>query len=173
MNIVLKNILIYLLLLVLQVIIFNNFTLWGVATPFPFLVFLLMLPVNIRFHWLILIAFFAGLFVDVFSDNQATGIHAFSCVLMISIRNWWIKIITTRAAYRSSEEFSLEGQPMSWYLNFLVPLILVHHITWFSIEAFSFDHFFTTLLKILSSTIYTFTFCLIFTTLFYRRASRR
>ena len=173
MNTYIRNILVYALLLILQVVIFNKFTLGGVATPHVFLIFLLMLPLNLNFAVTILIAFFSGLLVDLFSSNMLIGFHAFSCVLMMALRDWWITIVTTRISFRGNEDVFLTSQPIQWYLNYLTPLILIHHIAFYMLEAFSFDNFWMTLLKISTSTIYSLFFCVIFMILVYSKTARR
>lgn len=171
MNIWIKNILTFVALLIGQTLVFDNFTIANVATPHVFLVFLLMLPLNIRFPLLLLIGFSTGLMVDIFSTNQAIGIHAFSCVLMLSLRNFWIEIVTTRQAFKGKEGVFLQMQPIQWYINYLGPLILINQITFYLLEAFSFQNFGLTLLKIVSSTLFTFILVFGFTLLIYSQSA--
>ncbi|MCB9234576.1 MAG: hypothetical protein H6581_23170 [Bacteroidia bacterium] len=173
MNIWLRNILIFAVLLLFQVLVFDHFSLFGVATAHIFLAFLLMLPLSLRFPILILIAFGAGLLVDIFSTNQAQGIQAFSCVLMMSLRNFWVEIVTTRQAFKGNEESFLRFQPVQWYVSYLAPLILVHQITFYLLEAFSLQHFGLTLLKIIFSSLFTFSLVLGTTMVIYNQSARK
>lgn len=172
MNLYAKHTAIFLIYLLLQVFVFNNFTLFGVATPHVFLLFLLMLPMNIKLPLLLVIAFFAGLLLDLFSFNAFKGIHAFACVLMMALRTFWVNIFTNRFSYHGSEEYLLQVQNPVWYSQYLLPLILIHHIAFYFLEAFSLDNASLTLLKIGSSVVFTFGLGLLFTLLFHKGSKR-
>lgn len=172
MNLYVRHIAIFVIYLVLQVFVFNNFTLFDLATPHLFLVFLLMMPISFRFPSVILIAFFAGLVLDLFSFDAFKGIHAFSCVLMMSLRNAWIKVFTSQVTYHGSEEYFLQSQPAAWYAQYLFPLILIHHLAYYFLEAFSFENAGLTLLKVGSSTLFTFALGFIFTLIFHKTSKR-
>ena len=167
MNQLIKYFLAFLAYLFLQVFLFSKFTLWGVATPYVFLVFLLMLPLNLPFKGSILVGFGVGLLVDVFSTNALTGLHAFSCVLIMAVRLSWVETITTRIAFRGNEDVFLKGQAFPWYISYLLPLIFLHHLSYFFLEAFGFENLGNTFLKIISSTVFTFVVLLALTLLFY------
>lgn len=172
MNLVLRHTAIFFLYLLAQIFVFNHFTLFDVATPYVFLVFLLMLPINIRFPLLITIAFFAGLLVDLFSFDAFKGLHAFSCVLMMSLRNTWVNVFTNRFSYHGSEEYLLQVQPPIWYAQYLFPLIVVHHLAYYILEAFGFGSFSLTLLKVGTSSLFTFGAAMVLTLLFHNTSKR-
>lgn len=157
----------------LQVFVFNNFILFDVALAHVFLCFLLMLPINLSFSAAISIGFAAGLLVDIFSYNSLMGLHAFSAVLMMTVRVTWVDVITNRVSFRGIESSMLSMQPLAWYPNYLIPLIFVHHLAYYFLEAFSFQNTLLTLSKVLFSAIFTFIWCMIFTVLFHRTAERR
>ena len=163
----------FVLLLIVQVLIFDQFTVGGLATPYVFLVFLMLLPLSFNFPVSITIGFFTGLLVDIFSQNFMAGFHAFSCVLMMAIRVPWIKTITTRNSFKGNEDVYLTSQNFSWYLIYFPLPILVHHSAYFILEAFSFAGLGFTFIKILLSAIFTFIICLIFSILFYIRSEKR
>lgn len=163
---------VFVVYLIVQVVVFNHFTLFDAATPHFFLLFLLMLPITIRYSILILISFFAGLAVDLLSFNFVKGIHAFACVLMMSVRLPLVNIITNRMAFRGNEETLLRVQPTIWYVQYLLPLIFIHHTAYYMLEAFSFDNFGWTMVKIISSTFFTFALCMMGTMLIYKPGRR-
>ena len=163
----------FILLLISQILIFDRFTLGGIATPFVFLVFLLLLPLSFNFAISISIGFFAGLFIDLFSHNYLAGLHAFSCVLMMALRVGWIKMITTRNSFKGDEDDFISSQSLYWYLIYFPVPVLIHHFAYFSLEAFSFSGFGITLLKILGSAIFTIALCLVFSIIFYIRPEKR
>lgn len=172
MTLILKQSAIFLIYLLLQIFIFNNFVLFDLATPHVYVLFLLMMPITIRFPILVLVAFAAGLMLDLFSVNAFRGLHAFSGVFMMSIREFWINIITNRVTYRGNEEYLLQLQPTPWYIQYQLPMIFIYEICYQLLEAFSFSNFGNTLLKIGLSTVFTFAICFIFTILFHRGSKR-
>lgn len=163
---------IFILFLVLQVGVFNLLTLENTATPHVYLLFLLMLPLQIRFSVLITIAFFAGLAVDIFSVGGVKGLEAFSATLMMGLRGLWLMVISNRSYIRGNEEYFLTVQPLQWYPQYFFPLILIHHFAFYTLEAFGFQDFHITGAHILFSALYTFAFCFLFTVLFYKSVRR-
>jgi len=57
-NALLNNIARFVLLLAAQVIIFNNFNLFGFLNPYPYLLFIILYPVNGNKSGLLLASFF-------------------------------------------------------------------------------------------------------------------
>ncbi|MEM1000390.1 MAG: rod shape-determining protein MreD [Bacteroidota bacterium] len=172
MTLLLRQSAIFLIYLLLQVLIFNNFVLFDLATPHVFVLFLVMIPLNVRFPLAITTAFLAGLLLDLCSVDLFRGVHAFSAVLVVALREFWVNAITNRVTYRGSEEYLLQVQPAPWYFQYLFPLILVYELTYHLLEAFSTAHLGQTMLKIGLSSLYTFAICIIFTFLFHRSSKR-
>jgi hypothetical protein len=172
MNLLIRHSLILLIYLVAQLLVFNHFTLWEMASAHAFLVALLVLPVNTPFPLLILIGFVMGMLVDVFSVGAFKGVSAFAAVFMLGLRNPWVSVITNRSSYRGSEETLIRVQPMSWQVQYLAPLILSYELAYHLIEAFSFAHLGLTMLKVGASLLFSFTICLVLTLWIHQDAKR-
>ena len=168
MNLILKNILAFLAYLLFQVFLLNYLTMFEVATPFLFLMFLFMLPFDTPIPLMYILAFVTGLSVDMLSDNYANGLHAFSALLAVSARVPVVRLASS-SNIRTVSEISLKEQSPVWYATFLLPLIFIHHTAYFLLESFSFQHLPYTLLKIVSSTIYTFLLSYAICFIFYRK----
>ncbi len=162
MNLLLRYTTIFVLYLVAQLLVFNNFTLWEVASAHVFLVSLLILPPTTPFPLLLIIGFTSGMLVDVFSGGAFKGLSAFSCVLMLSVRNAWIAAITNKVSFRGNEESLIRVQPIPWLIQYMLPLIIVFELSYHLLEAFSFAHLGMTLLKTGLSIVYTFSLSFIF-----------
>jgi hypothetical protein len=163
MNLLLRHIGIFFIYLIAQVLVFKHLTLWEVASVHVYLVSLLILPVNTPFWLLLLIGFFAGMLVDVLSFGPFKGVSAFSAVLMLSLRNAWVSLITNKSNFRGSEETLIRVQPFAWLVQYMLPLVLIYELSYHFLEAFSFDNVGFTLLQFGVSTLYTLLICLIFT----------
>lgn len=168
MSEIFRYVLASLIYLLLQVFLFNHLSLFQVATPFVFVLFLFTLPLDLNRTALYLLSFGVGLAVDVLSEGSATGLHAFACTLAISLRPSIINAISS-SNVRSSTDISIRNQNTLWLTSLLLPLIFTHHLAYFYLEAMSLEHFFYTFLKVISSTIYTFSIAILLAYLFYKR----
>ena len=73
---ILTSVIQYIVLVFFQVLILDKISLFGIATPMIYVLFILNLPMNTS-RWLTLLAsFFIGISIDIFSGQ--TGIHSFS-----------------------------------------------------------------------------------------------
>jgi hypothetical protein len=168
MSEILRYILAFVMYLLLQIFLFNHLTLFQVATPFVFVLFLFTLPLDLNRTALYLLSFAVGLAVDVFSEGGATGLHAFACTLAVAARPLVLNI-TSSSNVRSSSDITIRNQNTIWLSSLLLPLIFIHHLAYFYLEAMSFQYFFYTLLKVVSSTAYTFAIAILLAYLFYKR----
>lgn len=172
MNQALKLTGIWLVFAFFQIMLFDSMTIGQLARPYGFLLFLLMIPVSMSKPFQYLIAFGTGLFIDIFT--QSIGLHTFSCVLMMAVRPYWINIITGTVT-RAKEELDLPAQNLSWIASYILPLIFVHHLSFFLLEAsgFAWEHFSRVLLMIFISSLYSFFICFLIFGIFYKRSSSR
>ncbi len=146
-------------LVFVQVLLLNNVLLGGYASPQVYVLFVLMLPVNVP-GWLLLFSSFAlGLVVDAFSDSLA--IHTAATVFMAFCRPAMIRFFTGNMVLQGQEipSFSIFGS-FSLILYSLV-LIFLHHISLFFLEVFNFGEFVQTLSRIIISTGLTLVFVII------------
>jgi cell shape-determining protein MreD len=172
MNQIFRQFGVFVLYFTLQILLFNNITLFDMFTPHVFTLFLLMIPITLNFPLTILVAFFAGLLVDLFGFGLLTGLHAFSCVLMMSVRNLWVNVITNRIAFRGNEDVLLYIQPYPWYIQYMLPLILLHHLAYYILDAMGGGNLGMALAKAGGSAVYTFIWAMIFALLFYKSSKR-
>ena len=139
--------------LFLAQIFFFKFGIFGIAFCFPYLFFLLLLPMSIQNGLLLFIGFGYGLLVDVFFDSP--GLHAASCTLLAYMRPQVISFITPSGGYDEHTPISIHILGPRWIISYALLLIGIHHFLLFFLEAYTFQNFFTTLLKIVFSTILT------------------
>jgi rod shape-determining protein MreD len=140
-------------------IFFFKFGIFGVAFCFPYLFFLLLLPMSTPANFLLIVGFCYGLLIDVFYDSP--GLHAAACSLLAYLRPQVIAFITPSGGYDEYTPVSVHILGIRWILLYAGILITAHHLLLFFLEAFSFGGFFMTLFKvILSSLLTTFLFVL-------------
>jgi hypothetical protein len=150
---IIANVFSFIFYLLVQVLILKNLALFNVAFCFLYVLFLLALPVATNSLLLMAIAFLMGIGIDTFYDSL--GLHAFAMVLIAYLRNYWLAIITPQTGYDTETSPLLETNGVQWFLVYATPLIFLHHFALFFLEAASFNLFWNTLLKVLSSTLFT------------------
>ena len=153
MNFIVKNIIRFIILILLQVTIFNNIQLSGFINPYLYVLFILLLPFETPPWLLLALSFLMGISIDVFSNT--IGIHASACVFMGFLRPFVLNYISVRDNYESNIEQGLYVYGFSWFFKYALILILAHHSFLFIVEVFSFNNFGDTLIRIILSSIFT------------------
>lgn len=153
----LVNILRFILLLAVQIIIFNNMNFLGYISPFPYLLFIILYPVNANKSVLLIASFLLGLTMDMFSNSG--GIHATACLVLAFLRPYIFKF-----AFGLSYEYQtikLNDVITPERFSFILLSVVIHHFTLFLLEAFQFNFFLDILLRTLLSTVFTIIICII------------
>ena len=164
------NIARFVVLVMLQVFLFKNMGYYNLATPFPYILFILLLPVGIPNFILFFLAFLTGITVDAFYDTL--GVNAAACAALAWGRIHFIRI-TLQSDQHESQMTPLVGNvPFAWYFLYVSVLSLFHHAVLFMLETFTFHQFHYTVTRILLSCIFTVVIILLFSLLFYRKKQR-
>jgi hypothetical protein len=150
--------------------ILQNVVLFHTAFCFLYVAYLLVLPVETNTLALMGIGFVMGFAVDMFYDSL--GLHAFACVLIMYLRNYWLNNLTPQGGYDSNDVPSLALNGMQWFTVYATPLVLLHHSALFFTEAGGFGMFWFTLWKIITSSLFTLLVILIAQFLFPSRRPR-
>lgn len=135
----------------MQIIIFNNINLFGFVSPFPYVLFIILFPVNGNKSALLISSFLLGLLLDIFSNSG--GIHTTASILLAYFRPSIFKF-----AFGVSYEYQtikLNDTLTPERFSFLFVAILLHHLILFILEAFQFSLFFDILLRSITSTVLT------------------
>lgn len=157
MNSTALNIFRFLLLISLQVLIFNNLNLFGYLNPYPYLLFILLFPINGNRNILLISSFFIGLILDMFLDSG--GIHAAASTVLAFIRPNLL-----RFSFGLSYEYQtikIVDKISSERISFLSISILIHHFVMFSLEFFRFSLILDIIFKTIVTSLFTFIISLI------------
>jgi len=153
-NILLKNIVVFFVLIVLQILIFNNIgiTSWKIIPAF-FVLIILLFPFEIP-DWLILVvAFLTGLIIDIFTDTM--GLNAASCVLLAFFRPLVLRSLSPRGGYDAGSQPRVHYMGLPWFLQYASILVLSHQLAYYLLDDFSFDHILRVIIKIIIGTFFT------------------
>jgi rod shape-determining protein MreD len=164
-NSVLRFGLIFIVLVLLQVLMFNNIQFSGYVNPYIYIMFIMLLPVEIPAWLLLILSFGMGMVIDFYSGSP--GMHSSASVLAGFVRPYVLRLISPRDGYEPGAHPSMVTYGFRWFLLYSLIIVLVHHAALFYIEVFRFTDFFRTLLRVLLSSLFTIVFVLIFE--FYRK----
>jgi rod shape-determining protein MreD len=153
----LVNIFRFVFLLALQILVFNNMNFGGYVSVFPYILFIILYPVNGNKSNLLLASFFLGLTMDLFSNSG--GVHATACILLAYFRPFFFKF-----SFGLSYEYQtvkLNDVLTPERFTFILLAVTTHHIVLFLLESFEITFIFDVLLRILLSTLFTILTCII------------
>ncbi len=143
------------ILLLAQVTLFKDIILFNLAFCFPYILILFVLPINTNRIALQGAGFLVGLLIDSFYNTP--GLHAAACVLIMFLRPFWLNILLSGSNYDAGSRVSIRSMGFRWFATYLIPLTLIHHLILFFIEAGGFNLAGITLVKVLYSTLFSFT----------------
>jgi len=158
-NSVIRYTVIFILLVLLQILLFNNIQFSGYVNPYVYIMFILLLPVEIPSWLLLILAFFTGMTIDIFSGTP--GMHSSASVLAAFIRPSVLRSNSPRDGFEPGAQPSMLAYGFRWFLIYATLVVLVHHTALFYLEVFRLADFFRTLLRVLLSSVFTVTFVLI------------
>ena len=153
----LYNIARFILLLAAQVIIFNNFNFLGYINPYPYILFIILYPVNGNKYGLLASSFLLGLIMDLFCNSG--GVHAASCVMLAYFRPSLFKF-----SFGLSYEYQtvrLNDVLTPERFSFIFLSVIIHHLTLFVLEVFTFEYLWDIILRTLVSTLFTLIICIL------------
>lgn len=155
------------MLLTAQILVFNNINFLGYINPYPYILFILLFPINGNKNTLLLTSFLLGLTLDIFCNSG--GIHATASTFLAYIRPNLF-----RFSFGVSYEYQtikITDKITSERLLLLLIAIVLHHFILFSLEIFRLNLFFLILSKTLFTTIATFIVSLVI--LFFLKTNKR
>ncbi len=151
------NIARFFILLIIQIVVFNNINLFGFISPFPYVLFIILYPVNGNKSGLLITSFFLGIILDMFSNSG--GIHTAACITLAYFRPAVFKF-----AFGVSYEYQtikLNDSLTPERFSFILVSVLLHHAILFVLEAFQFSLIWDILVRTILSSIITIIICII------------
>ena len=122
----LRGLVYFVVLVLIQALILNNIHFLRIATPFLYLYFIIKMPVVVLFSFLI------GLVIDMFSNTP--GMHAAACTLAGFIREPLIRFFMGKdlpeGIYPSYKTFGYGG-----FFRYVLSFVVIQHVTLFLIES--------------------------------------
>jgi len=149
----LGNTLRFVVLLLLQVLVFNNILLefLGNVSPYPYIIFILLLPIQANKISLLTISFVFGLLLDMFGNSG--GSHAGACLVLAFVRPFLL--VSSFGISYEHQNLKFNDVGLRGVIVYVVIGCVLHHSGLFWLEVFNTSHFLFILKQTLLSTVFT------------------
>lgn len=147
---VIQFIVLFVVLILLQLVC-NKIVLWGIAMPVVFIYLILRLPVNLHDGWVLTIAFFTGLLLDIFTNTP--GMNALACTILAALRRPVFNLFVSRENDMNIPIPSVDSMGVSDYFKYMATLVTLYCVLIFVIQAFSLHNIGLTLARIAGSSV--------------------
>ena len=147
---VIQFIVLFLALALFQLVC-NKIVLFNVAMPVVFIYLILRLPVNLHAGWVLTIAFFSGLLMDIFSNTP--GMNALACTIMAAVRHPVFNLFVSRENDMNIPIPSVDSMGVSDYFKYMATLVTLYCTLIFLIQAFTLHNIVLTLARIAGSSV--------------------
>lgn len=166
MNKAITNSIRFVIMVLLQVLVFNNVNLLGHINPMPYILWILIFPIKKNRLPYLFGAFALGISIDFFSDSG--GINAASSLLIAYVRLSVLKFVLRKRDIDFSS-FGITTMSLGNLLYYTVLLVFIHHITVFGLEYFSFSKWYPVLHQTIITSILTTFICVTSIILFFKK----
>lgn len=164
-NIIFKNSIRFIFLVLVQVIVLNNINFLGYINPYIYILFIILFPIKNNRVLFIFLGFLLGLSVDLFLDSG--GIHAAASVTIAYARPVILKFAFGMMYEHQSVKITTSD--LGQRLVYFSVITIIHHLILFSLEVFNTSKIILILQKTLFSSIFTILLCLLITILFSKK----
>ncbi len=123
-------------LLFVQIFVLDEISIALVLRPMIFPLVVLLLPIEWRTVWVLLVALATGVLMDV--SLGGAGLYT-ATLLPIAVMRRWVLYLTTHRSVESGDQTSLfsrmsQQQVMIW----VATMLAIHHVMFFALETLSF-----------------------------------
>lgn len=134
-NNIIRGVVYFVILVLIQVLILNNIHFLRIATPFLYLYFIVKLPVGTSPVKVVFFSFLIGLVIDLFSNTP--GMHASACTLAGFCREPLIRFYMGKdlpeGIYPSYRTFGYGG-----FFRYAFSLVVIQQVALFLVESLTF-----------------------------------
>ena len=164
-NDVLRNIIRFVILALFQVVIFMDMVPdWKYVSIFVYPLIIILASFKYSNSLLLLMAFVMGLVID-FADNSP-GVHAGALVMMAFSRPLVLSLFEPTGGYLLNKIPTVQNYGLVWFAKYASVMMLIHLITYFSLESFSYVYIISIILKTLGSFFVSMIFIFIYQFIF-------
>jgi hypothetical protein len=149
----------------------NRISFYGFLNPYVYILFILLLPFEIPGWLLLILSFFSGLSIDIFSSTL--GLHAASSVFAGFVRPFIIKLVGEKPEYDITTQPRLQQMGFKWFITYAAIMVFAHHLFLNFLDVFSLAEFWQTMLRTILSSLFTLLFIMLFEYIFTARKAKQ
>jgi len=151
----------FIFLVFLQVVLFNNINFLDFATPFVYVMFIMLLPFEAPIIVTVILGFVMGVTIDAFIDTG--GLHAAALTFSAYCRSRVLRIIAPRNNYDFGTLPTIYHYGIAWFLKYSFVYVLLHYTFFFALETLLVTDaaFFMNIGKLILNVIFTVLFLLL------------
>lgn len=157
----------FVLLVLLQGLVLCNINFLGYVNPYLYILFLILLPINLNQTNVIFLGFLLGLSIDFFQDSG--GVHAAACLVIAYLRPLFLRF--SFGITYEHQTMKLKNTLFGERLQYVAMMVFIHHFVLFSLEIFNFEHMLLILKNTLFSAIFS-TILIMFSMLLFRKVRK-
>lgn len=150
-NPILRNSVRFILLVFLQIFVFNKIYLGGYFNPYVYLMFVVLLPLETPWWLLLLSSFSIGLTIDIFSGSL--GMHTAATTFAAFVRPTIIRLIMPKLDKGSNQSPTINFMGIPVFSVYVFIMVFLHSFILFYLEVFRLDELGTVFIRVLLSTI--------------------
>ena len=151
---ILQNSIRWVLLMAVQILVFNNIYLGGVFNPYIYVLIILSLPIEISAIATLFIGFFTGIILDMFTHTY--GMHTMAFTLFGFLRPLVLSGVAPRDGYAFGASANVRDMGLGLYSAYALILIFTHHLLLFVLEGFGSQSIWLIIERVLLNTLLTF-----------------
>lgn len=155
---VIRHFFTFIILCIVQVLVLNHIELFGCATPFLYVYFIMLFRRGIP-RWAVLLwSFFLGIFIDMFSNTP--GVAASSATFIGLLQPYLLNLFAPRD---SSDDMmpTMKSLGVARYVYYTIICVFIFNLLFFTVEMFSFFNWLQWALNICGSTVLTLVLILV------------
>ena len=142
----------YIVIMILQVFLFDQLQFLGVCHPYIYVMCLLLMPITLRPSVDMIIGASVGLIMDIFSNTL--GVHMAACIGIMYFRRPLLALIVNDRD-RLNEQITIRSIGLLAMIEYVAILVFIHHLAVFTLAAWSLHHMGFVLLETLVSGLFT------------------
>lgn len=158
----------FIALVLFQVLVLDNADYSSAVIPMVYPLFIFSLRRNMSKSLVLLLCFALGLLIDMFSNTG--GAHAMALTFIGYLRPWFLESLSPMDSGSEQIEPSVYNMGFRKYITYISILIVIHHLSFFFIELFSWSDFFRTIVRSFLSSIFSVLIIVILQYIFVKKA---
>jgi len=168
---VINLIILFIVLVLLQAVVFNNLILFNTAIALVFIYFIIVMPMSTGTNLALAAGFLLGLCVDIFSDTP--GMNALACTILAFIRKPVYRLCAPHDEELMDIRPSIKSTGAGVFIKYAGIMTVIYCFLVFTIEAFSFFDIQRLLTRAFAASAYTLVIILAFDALLQSKAEKK